>query len=685
MFTKNRIGLVMAALLVLALGLVACQPQSQVVEVTRIVTETVTEEGQVVEVTKVVTEVEEVVVTATPEPEQEVSMVAPDANTYVVQQFGDIDTLDPALGYDTASNAAIVNVYETLIFYNGPDPTTYVPVLATEVPSLENGGISEDGKVYTFNIRQGVTFHDGAELTASDVAYSFQRGLLQSDPNGPQWLLLEPILGYVSGDVTEGIQVGAFAGDPEGLKAGATPEELAATCELVKAAIVADDAAGTVTITLAQPWGPLLATLAGTWGSVIDQDWAAAQGSWDGDCATWQDHYAPGAENTPIGAVMNGTGPYMLDHWTPGEEYVLTANPNYWRAEGDAMWEGGPSGIAPLQTVIVSLVDEWGTRFAALQAGDAASVSINPADRPQVDPLVAEVCLADGTCTPTENEGGFLRKWDDLESTSRTDLFLTWNVAEGSPYVGSGQLDGNGIPMDFFSDVNVRKAIATCFDYETYIAEVQLGEGVRNNGPIIKNMLGYNEDGPMYEYDPEACAGYMAEAWGGVLPETGFRFQAAFNTGNTGRQTIGEILQAELGAINELYQVETIGLPWPTMLRQFRASQLPVVASGWVEDIHDPHNWVQPYTYGTFGGRQGLPDDIIAKYQELASAAVTESDPAVREQMYFDIQQQFYDDALSVILSQQTGARYEQMWVNNWFYNAALPGTYYYGMSLTGE
>ncbi|MEZ4518966.1 MAG: ABC transporter substrate-binding protein [Chloroflexota bacterium] len=63
------------------------------------------------------------------------------------------------------------------------------------MPSVANGGISEDGTVYTFHIREGVTFHDGAELTPSDVAYSFQRGLLQSDPNGPQWLLLEPIFG----------------------------------------------------------------------------------------------------------------------------------------------------------------------------------------------------------------------------------------------------------------------------------------------------------------------------------------------------------------------------------------------------------------------------------------------------------------------------------------------------------
>ena len=684
MFTKNRIGMVMAVLLVLALGLVACQPQGgQVVEVTRIVTETVTEEGAVVEVTKIVTETEQVVVTATPEPVEVVGLNAADPTTMVEMTFGDIDTLDPALAYDTASGDPLTHIYETLIWYNYKDGTSFVPALATEVPTVENGGISADGLTYTFHIREGIKFHDGADLTPSDVAFSFQRGLLQSDPNGPQWLMIEPLFGYVSGDITEGIQEGAFAGDPEALKAGATPEELAATCEMVKAAVVADDAAGTVTFHLAQSWGPWLATISQTWGSVLDQDWVVAQGDWDGDCATWQNFYAPGSENDKLSAVVNGTGPYMLDHWTPGEEWVLTANESYWRTEETPVWEGGPYGPAAIKTVIVRNVEEWGTRFAALQSGDATWVSVPLENESQVDPLVGEICQWDtGECAPSEtNPNGQLRQWPNLPSVSRTDLFPTWNIAEGSPYVGSGQLDGNGIPLDFFSDINTRLALATCFDYDTYISEALLGRGVRNNGPIIKDMLGYNEDGEYFEYDPEACAGYLAEAWGGVLPETGFRFQAAFNTGNTTRQTIGEILQGEFAAINPLYQVETIGLPWPTMLRQFRASQLPVVASGWVEDIHDPHNWVQPFTYGTYGGRQGLPDDIIAKYQELAGAAATESDPAVREQMYFDIQKEFHNDVISVTLAQATGPRYEQRWLNGYYYRVGQFAPYRYAMS----
>jgi peptide/nickel transport system substrate-binding protein len=688
MFAKKRIALMIAALGVLALALAACQPATQIVEVTRVVTETITEAGQEVEVTRVVTESQEVVVTATPEPVEEMSMGVDDPTTYVEFSSGDMDTVDPALNYETFGGSTIQQVYETLIWYNYRDGTSYVPMLAMEVPSVENGGISEDGLTYTFNIRPGVTFHEGQTLEPSDVAYSWTRGLLQSDPNGPQWLMIEPIMGYTSGDITDTIADGAYAGDPEALLANATPEELVAVCELVKSKFVADDAAGTFTVTLAQPWGPFLATIAQGWGSVIDPEWAAANGDWDGSCDTWQNFYAPGAENSKLTAIMNGTGAYKLDHWTPGEEIVLTANEDWWPTPDNPLWEGGPDGPVAMKTIITRLVDEWGTRFAALQAGDAAWVSVPTENQPQVDPLVGEFCdWQTGECTPNaDNPEGPLRKWAQLPSVSRLyDGFLTFEIDPESQYIGSGALDGNGIPPNFFSDLNVRKAMATCFNYDLYNSEALLDEGVRNNGPIIRDMLGYPEDGPMYEYDPEACAGYMAEAWDGALPETGFRMQIAFNTGNSTRQIAAEVWQAELAAISDNYVVETIGLPWPTFLRSRNAKQLPVSVAGWIEDIHDPHNWVQPYTVGTFAGRQGLPDDLKAQYQELVNAGIAASDPAERQAIYEDLQLLWHETVPTVITFQRTGNRYEQRWVNGWYFRVGQFGTDYRTMSLTGN
>ena len=51
-------------------------------------------------------------------------------------------------------------------------------------PALENGGISEDGLTYTFKIREGVTFHDGTELTADDVKFSWDRVMTMDLPEG---------------------------------------------------------------------------------------------------------------------------------------------------------------------------------------------------------------------------------------------------------------------------------------------------------------------------------------------------------------------------------------------------------------------------------------------------------------------------------------------------------------------
>ena len=60
-----------------------------------------------------------------------------------------------------------------------------------------------------------------------------------------------------------------------------------------------------------------------------------------------------------------------------------------------------------------------------------------------------------------------------------------------SQYIGSGKLDGNGIPVDFFSDLNVRIAFCYAFDYDTYIADALQDQGVQRGSPVVAGLYGY--------------------------------------------------------------------------------------------------------------------------------------------------------------------------------------------------
>ena len=235
---------------------------------------------------------------ATSEPTQPLlEFKSKDPDTYVIVRFEQPRIIDPARVYGVLGGHIIQNTYDTLIFNNREHPDSFVPMLATEVPSLENGGISADGLTYTFKIRKGVNFHDSTEMTPGDVAYTFQRGILQGGTASPQWLLVEPILGSSLADITDIItpslaspNITTLNDDPANL-ALVPANVLLATCKKVTDAIVADDAAGTVTFKLAQPWGPFLATLAGSWGAIQSKAWVASRGGWDGNCADWQNFY----------------------------------------------------------------------------------------------------------------------------------------------------------------------------------------------------------------------------------------------------------------------------------------------------------------------------------------------------------------------------------------------------------
>jgi peptide/nickel transport system substrate-binding protein len=281
-------------------------------------------------------------------------------------------------------------------------------------------------------------------------------------------------------------------------------------------------------------------------------------------------------------------------------------------------------------------------------------------------------------------------------TASRTDFFYAFEMdtSGGNNFIGSGQLDGNGVPPDFFSDEHIRKAFSYCFNYETYLNDVLFGEAVRSTNAMLPGMIGYQDDFPSYEYDPAKCeeefkladldkdgipAGEEAED-GGDVWNLGFRLTIAYNTGNTNRQILAQLFQNELSALNENFIIEVTGLPWPTYLANQRAKKLPIFPTGWVEDIHDTHNWVVPYTLQTYGSRQNLPAEAKAQFQDIINRAVVEIDPEKRAAIYHEFNQAFYDLNSGILLYVVQGRRYQQRWVEGWYDNPIYAGTYFYPM-----
>jgi peptide/nickel transport system substrate-binding protein len=594
-----------------------------------------------------------------------------------------IDTLDPALAYDTASGEVIFNVYETLIFYDGEATDKFVPMLA------ESYELSDDGATWTFHIRSGVKFHEGGDMTASDVAYSYQRGLLQGGYASPQWLLAEPFFGIGNDDISLVAGDGSCADDRDCMSA-LDPAALVAACEKVQGAIVADDAAGTVTMTLAGPWGPFLPTIAQSWGSVMDKEWVMEKGGWDGTCATWQNFYAMDSASDPFSAIANGTGPFKLEKIANGEEVVLVRNDAYWREP------------AKLERVVLRQVSEWGTRFTMMQAGDADSATVPVENRSQMDALVGERCEfnleanAYDECQETDAANPF-RLRIGQPNISQDVIIFNFGIAGSeespNPLAGSNKLDGNGIPGDFFDDVHIRRAFAYCFDWDPIISDVYNGEAIQSFQLPLPGMPGYSLDTPHYSNDLAKCEEEFKLADldhdgipAGDDPEgdvwtTGFRLQMGYNQGNNTRQIVAEVMAGNVSSVNELFSIETLGLPFAAYLRAQRAFQIPIMTGGWLEDIHDAHNWYQPYTVGAYGARQRLSDELKEQIRPILEAGVSETDPAKRAEIYAELNQLYYDQAIGVPIVLSTTHGFTQRWVQGLNTNPILPGIYFYTIS----
>lgn len=120
-------------------------------------------------------------------------------------------TLEPPILDPTGGAAAAIrevtydNIFETLLAFNGDGRIE--PRLAEKIDS------SADGLTHTITLRAGVTFHDGAPLTADDVKFSFERAMAPDSKNSQKWIFA-PIAGIEVRDArTVVITLKSFVGD----------------------------------------------------------------------------------------------------------------------------------------------------------------------------------------------------------------------------------------------------------------------------------------------------------------------------------------------------------------------------------------------------------------------------------------------------------------------------------------
>jgi peptide/nickel transport system substrate-binding protein len=382
----------------------------------------------------------------------------------------------------------------------------------------------------------------------------------------------------------------------------------------------------------------------------------------------------------------------MLDHWTPGEEIVLVANESYWRADDNPIWEGGPSGVAKIKRFVALFVDEWGTRLAMFEAGDADYVSVPAQFNSQVEPYYGTVTCADPdhkSCVDAV-PGAWMQAYVGIQQPAMTPAQFNQaiNSEGGNVFQGSGQLDGNGIPDDFFADIHIRKAFSYCFDYDTVIAEALDGEGAQAQGPIIAGMLGYRDDGFMYSYDPDKCAEEFQASETGVW-DTGFYMQIGYNTGNEARRLAAEVLKAGIEQVNPNFQIQVVGMPWPVLLNARRASKLPVYVGGWLEDFHDPHNWVHPFLHsaGAYGRVANISEPTKSEFDALIAQGAALTNPEERRPVYEQIQLMAQEEAPMIWMYQPLVRYHFSPWIKGWYFNAAYPGpaySYVYALEKVG-
>jgi peptide/nickel transport system substrate-binding protein len=245
-----------------------------------------------------------------------------------------IDYLDPGLTYSPEGLNVIWNVYLPLLGYrhvNGAGGSTIVPYLARSLPQ-----VSADGRVYTLVLRTGLRYSNGQPVKASDFKATVERDFKLDSPGAGYFYDI------VGADDARKAKGGHISG------------------------IIADDATGTITITLKTPQGDFANVLASEFAAPVPAN------APDSDTST-----------RPLPA----TGPYVIQSYAPNKQIVEVRNPQFHAAQFD--------GNVPAGNPDKVVWDIVGDDATALQRTEQGQEDWDPQPIPQASLAATEAKYGD--------------------------------------------------------------------------------------------------------------------------------------------------------------------------------------------------------------------------------------------------------------------------------------------------
>lgn len=418
----------------------------------------------------------------------------PNGTLVVGETFGFQSVTNPGVSTSGAVHAYWEILYNGLLALDASGNPQ--PELATQVPSVANGLITDSGRTYTFNLRPNVKWHDFATsvqtFDAEDVKFSFEKALLLHHPRTKNMLLaLCPLVADP-----------AICGGKPGI---GTPGGLNGL---------------QVAFNFRNPYAPLLQQLNVTEASIMPAHRYAA---------------IPNPNLAQLGANNIGTGPFKCDPTnTPpcksGTDGRVVRNADYWRAP-----------LPYINEIILKPITDESTRRNALLNREVQWVWDVP------NQFVADLSVNPNFgLAPTQSLGGGPISVDQL-------VFNLTQRGTGSGIAGNandkpneaaryGQIDGinptlAAPPHAILGDLRVRQAIFQATNRNEYLDNGRFGVGTVATAPLSSELAFHADDIVLPTFSQTAAEQLLDDAgWDG--PRTTVDGIPNIRTAATGHPTV---------------------------------------------------------------------------------------------------------------------------------------------------